>query len=378
MAAAQQDNIWSRTPLVFSSYISKALGCKAYLKLENLQPSHSYKYRSIANFVRWAKEKHGPNTHAVIASGGNAGLAAACSANILGVKCTVFLPEGAAQNTIDLMEGQNAQVVVKGRFYAEAFKAAQEAATGDEHAVVVPAYDHELLWEGASSMVDEIASQLEGKPDAILCSVGGGGMLGGLLVGCKRNGWGDVSLGALETTGSDCFYHSMKLNRPSGTDETQALPTNVTVVQDESTGLKLAHFNGFSSRASGSLGASQPAAGVIKMALEHAGGVRTCSVPDGLAVQACVKFADEHKMLVELACAVTLTAAYNATLFNELVPVKSGQAAADRTVVFVVCGGFKVSLEEVERYRQEVAADLKAGGVWDVLSDQGKVTKIEK
>ena len=99
-----------------------------------LQPSHSFKYRGISHFVKWAQQKHGPNTHAIIASGGNAGLAAACAANILGVKYTVYLPEGAAQNTIDLLEAQNAKVVIAGRFYAEAFKAAQEAAASKEHA----------------------------------------------------------------------------------------------------------------------------------------------------------------------------------------------------------------------------------------------------
>ena len=199
----------------------------------------------------------------------------------------------------------------------------------------------------------------------------------------------------METNGSDCFHYSVALNRTSATDEPLHLPDNVTVVQDEGTGLKLAHFHSFSSRASGSLGASQPAAQVVKMALEHAGGVRTSSVPDALAVQACVRFAgefltclcsqrlemmdpDEHKVLVELACGATLTAAYKPELFNELVPPRPGQNAADRTVVFIVCGGFKVSLAEMEEYRKEVAADLAEGGSWDVLNDQGRAIRVEK
>ncbi|KAI5825556.1 tryptophan synthase beta subunit-like PLP-dependent enzyme [Schizophyllum commune Tattone D] len=378
MASAEQENIWSETPTIYSSYISKTLGCKAYLKLEYLQPSHSFKYRGISHFVKWAQQKHGPNTHAIIASGGNAGLAAACAANILGVKCTVYLPEGAAQNTIDLLEAQNAKVVIAGRFYAEAFKAAQEAAASEEHAIGVPAYDHEVLWEGHASIIDELAAQLKAKPDAIFCSVGGGSMLGGILVGCKKKGWDDVYVRTMETNGSDCFHYSVALNRTSATDEPLHLPANVTVVQDEGTGLKLAHFHNFSSRASGSLGASQPAAQVVKMALEYAGGVRTSSVPDALAVQACVRFADEHKVLVELACGATLTAAYKPELFNELVPPRPGQNAADRTVVFIVCGGFKVSLAEMEEYRKEVAAELAEGGSWDVLNDQGRVIRVEK
>jgi L-serine/L-threonine ammonia-lyase len=38
-------------------------------------------------------------------------------------------------------------------------------------------------------MVHEIRKQLPCKPDAIFCSVGGGGLLGGLLVGCEDVGW---------------------------------------------------------------------------------------------------------------------------------------------------------------------------------------------
>jgi L-serine/L-threonine ammonia-lyase len=40
-------------------------------------------------------------------------------------------------------------------------------------------------------MVKEMKEQLPRKPDAIFCSVGGGGLLGGVLVGCKEVGWED-------------------------------------------------------------------------------------------------------------------------------------------------------------------------------------------
>lgn len=56
---------------------------------------------------------------------------------------------------------------------------------------MVPAYDDEILWEGHSSMIKEISKQLSNKPDVIFCSVGGGGLLGGIIVGCKHVGWDD-------------------------------------------------------------------------------------------------------------------------------------------------------------------------------------------
>ena len=60
---------------------------------------------------------------------------------------------------------------------------------------MVPAYDDPIVWDGHSSMIEETQRQLllqhDKKPDAIFCSVGGGGMLGGIILGCERVGWDD-------------------------------------------------------------------------------------------------------------------------------------------------------------------------------------------
>ncbi len=56
---------------------------------------------------------------------------------------------------------------------------------------MIPAYDDPTVWEGHGSMVSEISRQLTAKPDAIFCSVGGGGLLGGIIIGCKEAGWDD-------------------------------------------------------------------------------------------------------------------------------------------------------------------------------------------
>ena len=58
---------------------------------------------------------------------------------------------------------------------------------------MVLAYDEPLLWEGHSSMIAELTRQLpnKGKPDAIFCSVGGAGLCGGVMLGCKSVGWDD-------------------------------------------------------------------------------------------------------------------------------------------------------------------------------------------
>lgn len=172
---------------------------------------------------------------------------------------------------------------------------------------MVPAYDDSTVWEGHGSMITEISTQLKRKPQAIFCSVGGGGLLAGLMVGCQKSGWDDgksrdfspddysftssVPIIALETAGSNCFHYSTLLNQESHSEFSRVLPEYVKEVEGTQESIKLAHFNAFSSLASGSLGASQPAERVVKMALERSGGVKCVTVPDELSMHAAVSFA---------------------------------------------------------------------------------------
>ncbi|PFH52384.1 hypothetical protein AMATHDRAFT_189529 [Amanita thiersii Skay4041] len=363
--------LWQETPLVHSHALSQNLGASVYLKLENLHPSYSFKYRGLSYFVQKAKEKYGPSLHAVIASGGNAGLAAACAARALNVKCTVYIPVGVSAATLNALRAEQATVIITGAFYSEALEAAQKAVEGDVHAIMVPAYDDPIIWEGHGSMIAEISHQLPGKPDAIFCSVGGGGLLGGLIVGCKQVGWDDVPLIALETKGSDCFYHSMSMNHGRFNSSCKHLPQGVDLIYNSQHDVFLAHFNGFSSKASGSLGASEPSAAVVKMALERSGGTVCVSVPDELSMQACVNFADDHKLLVELACSTTLAPAYKSLLFNKLVP---GNEDKQRVVVFIICGGFKIAATDLIAFRKYM--DESTSKIWSVNCDDGQIVEV--
>ncbi|KAK7041412.1 catabolic L-serine/threonine dehydratase [Paramarasmius palmivorus] len=339
----------------------------------NLQPANSFKSRGIGHFIQLSKEKHGPSVHLIIASGGNAGYAAACAARTLQVKCTVYIPEGVAQKTLELLREQEAEVVIIGKFYLEALNAAKEATSKESNAVMVPAYDDPLVWEGHASMISEISMELK-KPDAIFCSVGGGGMLGGIITGCQNVGWDDVPIIALETIGSNCLHHSMLLNSSGTSHFATELPSNVTRVCDDAENLQLVHFHGFSSRASGSLGASRPAARIVKMGLERKGGIKCVSVQDELSMQAGYLFAEDHKILVELACSTTLVPAYKPELLNKLVPPKP-----DRTVVFIVCGGFKISVTELQEYKSILDKDItnNSEGSWKAVVEDGEILNLD-
>ena len=85
-------------------------------------------------FIQRCKEKHGPAVNLIIASGGNAGLAAAFAAKAIEVRCTVFLPEGASQGTLGVLNGAGAKVIMVGKCYQQTLEHAKEAAASDSNA----------------------------------------------------------------------------------------------------------------------------------------------------------------------------------------------------------------------------------------------------
>lgn len=80
-----------------------------------------------------AIQTHGPDVHCIVASGGNAGLATACAAKVLGLRCTVFLPQGASASTLAFFKQEEAEVREVGDCYQHALDAAEEAVKSDSN-----------------------------------------------------------------------------------------------------------------------------------------------------------------------------------------------------------------------------------------------------
>jgi L-serine/L-threonine ammonia-lyase len=87
----------------------------------------------LSLFAQQCKEKHGSDVHLIIASGGNAGLAAACAANVLNIRCTVYITEGASKGILDFLKKERAEVVIVGKCYAHALERAEEAVKREEN-----------------------------------------------------------------------------------------------------------------------------------------------------------------------------------------------------------------------------------------------------
>ncbi|MGJ7508638.1 threonine/serine dehydratase [Variovorax sp. GT1P44] len=153
----------------------KVRGVEVWLKLEHLQVSGSFKARGMMNRLL---ANDIPASGAIVASGGNAGIATAAAAQALGVHCAVYLPKVSTEAKRARLRALGAEVVVVGEAYGDALAACLERQR-ETGALLTHAYDQPEVVAGAGTLGREIEQQ-GGLPDSVLVSVGGGGLIGGL------------------------------------------------------------------------------------------------------------------------------------------------------------------------------------------------------
>jgi len=180
-------------------------GVELWLKLEHLQVGGSFKARGMFNRMR---ANAIPAAGVVIASGGNAGIAVACAAKALGVRCEVFVPETSSRAKRDKLAALGAVVEVVGAGYADALAASlrRQAESG---ALLMHAYDQREVVIGAATLAAEVEAEA-GVPDRALVSVGGGGLIAGV---CAALG-GRSAIDALEPSLAPTLHAARAAGEP--------------------------------------------------------------------------------------------------------------------------------------------------------------------
>jgi L-serine/L-threonine ammonia-lyase len=257
--------------------------------------------------------------HFYISSGGNAGLAAVCAARSYGHLCTVVTPFSTSPLMAQKLRNAGAAEVVK---FGDTIAVAEEYMRDvvmkdkkeDSHEDVIPRvalhpFDHEAIWEGNSTIIDELVHQLppayderdgreEAVPmDAIICSVGGGGLLNGLVLGLERN--------------------SPVASRDSGaTDKVENI--HILAVETDGTAslaLAISKKSLVSLPKITSLATSLGCVRVSEQTLNYAlspppfVAIHSMVLSDTDAAKGVLRLVDDERVLVELACGVCIEAA---------------------------------------------------------------------
>lgn len=316
-------HLHARTPLIESVVLKEIYGQKVYLKLDNAQPSGSFKIRGMGCLVQDAKSKGAKKV--VIASGGNAGMAVAYGARQLGLESVVVISENVPHLMVQKLTREGARVEVKGKTWDEADARAQEIAS-KEGAYYCHPFDNPTIWTGNATMVPEIKSDLrEEVPAAIVASVGGGGLVCGLSEGMDAVGWGHVPILAVETKGADSFRASLT----AGTHVTLPKITSIAAA----------------------LAIRKVCPKILELHKKRT--IYSMVVSDRQAVTACNRFADDHRALVEPACGASLAAVYNgrATALKD-----QKKFHPDRPLVVIVCGGSAATIKQLKDWTDALMA----------------------
>jgi len=306
-SAAHEPDLHIVTPLLRSTSYSQRLGRSVWFKMEALQPPGSFKARGIGHACRVHKARGAK--HFVCSSGGNAGIAVAYSGRLLGVPVTVVVPESTSAAARERIRMEGAELIVHGRTWSEANDHALSLMQQD-YAFIHP-FDDPLLWEGHATMIDEVAATGV-KPGAVVLSVGGGGLLCGVLAGLHRNGWGDVPVIAAETVGADSYAASLAAGAPV------ELPAVTSIAT--------------------SLGAKRPCDKAVEWSTRHP--IVSQVVSDKAAVSACLRFLAEHRIVVEPACGAALAA----------LEQRPAAVMAATDVLVIVCGGAGATAEQLQAW----------------------------
>ena len=170
------------TPCRFSEALSERCGAAIHVKLENLQPTGSFKERGAANRLAGLGETE-RRQGVVTASAGNHGLGIARQARRLGIPATVVMPVRAPLVKQANVARLGANVVLHGASYDEAV-AHGHALAAREGRTYVHGFDDLAIMAGQGTLGLEM---LEDVPqlDLVVVPVGGGGLIAGVGVAIK-------------------------------------------------------------------------------------------------------------------------------------------------------------------------------------------------
>jgi threonine dehydratase len=196
------------------------------LKCENLQRTGSFKARGA--YVRIARLSEEERRHGVVAaSAGNHAQGVALAAQLLGLKATVFMPEGAPIPKEKATRGYGAEVVFEGRYLENSLAAARRFAE-ETGAVLIHPFDHVDIVAGQGTAGLEIVEQAPPDLETVLVPTGGGGLLAGIAIAVKALR-PDVRVIGVQAAGAAAYPASLAQGHPVALESMKTMADGIAV-----------------------------------------------------------------------------------------------------------------------------------------------------
>ena len=219
------DGVTVVTPMQTSRWLSTAAGGNVHLKLENLQRTGSFKTRGA--YLRISRLSEAERANGVVAaSAGNHAQGVALSASLLGIKSTVFMPEGAPIPKVRATEAYGADIVFHGQYLDQALVAARAFAQ-ETGAVLIHPFDHVDIVTGQGTCGLEIIEQV---PDVktVVVPTGGGGLLAGIAIAVKALK-PDVRVVGVQAAGAAAYPKSLADGHPVALEHMRTIADGIAV-----------------------------------------------------------------------------------------------------------------------------------------------------
>ena len=171
-----------KTPTLISQTLSTMLGCKVYLKFENLQFTAAYKERGALN--RLLQLDDAAKAKGVIAaSAGNHAQGLAYHGKRLGVPVTIVMPTTTPTVKVTQTQGHGATVVQYGEKFDDAYAHARLLEVEQGLTFIHP-FDEPDIMAGQGTVALEM---LEDAPeiDTLVIPIGGGGLFSGMATAAR-------------------------------------------------------------------------------------------------------------------------------------------------------------------------------------------------
>lgn len=225
VARGKLKGIVHTTPLDYSHTFSHLSQNEVYLKLENLQKTGSFKVRGSYNkLISLSKEDL--NKGVVAASAGNHAQGVAYSSQMLGIPCTIVMPKGAPLSKVLATKQYGAEVILEGSVFDEALAYALEYCDRI-NGTFIHAFDDNEVIVGQGTVGLEILEQLP-DVDAIICPVGGGGLIAGVAMTVKQMN-PKVSVYGVQTLACPSMKQSLLQNKPVMVEATPTMADGIAV-----------------------------------------------------------------------------------------------------------------------------------------------------
>jgi threonine dehydratase len=171
------------SPCAHSETFSQLSGNKVYFKLENLQMTGSFKERGAANKIALLTAEERARG-VIAASAGNHAQGVAYHAKRQGLKATIVMPTAAPLFKVTRTREFNAEVILHGSSYDEAYEEARRRCT-EGNFTFIHAFDDDAVMAGQGTIGLELIEQ---NPylEAVIVPVGGGGLISGIAVAMKE------------------------------------------------------------------------------------------------------------------------------------------------------------------------------------------------